>query len=238
MLEDGFWCTKGPFNSALEDDEELEWINVGGTPTVIICAVSKIVCNGLHQHQLKARQEIDTQIAHASHKPPVSVSTGKSAEHSKNELIALLNIPEHLTRETNSKALGIRQYYSRYKACLDAQQTLAERVNSGTWPGRKPTATTIIELFASKSTWFAYVVPGFSDINNFPVIKEWLEGQVGCPSDVEIWGKRKGTYTFVDLKEEKERRGNNIDKGKSRDKGEGPSQRLQNLKKSHKRRAK
>ena len=164
----------------------------------------------------------------------MSVAAGTSAEHSKNELIALLNIPDHLTREVNSEALGVRQYYARYKACLEAQQTLNEKLEAGTWPGKRPTAITIIELFASKSTWFTYVVPSFSDINNFPVIKEWLEGEVGCPADTEVWGKRKVTYNFTDIKEEKKRRG---DKGKNKevDNGEGPSKLP---KKSHKRRAK
>jgi hypothetical protein len=170
----------------------------------------------------------------------VSAPAGKSgaAEHSKTELISLLNIPEQLTREASSKALGIRQYYARYKGCLEAQQALDEKVVAGTWPGKRPTAITIIELFASKTTWFAYVVPSFSDINNFPEIKEWLENEVGCPTDAEIWGKRKTIYTFVDLKDEKERRGKG-EKGKNKkdnvDKGEGPSKLPKIPNKSHKR---
>ncbi|KAF8328736.1 hypothetical protein F5887DRAFT_897429, partial [Amanita rubescens] len=171
--------------------------------------------------------------------PPVSVKAGKStaAEHSKNELITLLNIPEQLTREVSSKALGIRQYYARYKCCLEAQQVLDQKVGAGTWPGKRPTAITIIELFASKSTWFAYVVPAFSDINNFPVLKEWLENEVGSPTDTEVWGKRKATYTFADLKDEKGRRGNG-EKGKNKRDSEGQSQLEKNSKKSHKRKAK
>ena len=62
-----------------------------------------------------------------------------------------------------------------YKACLEAQEALSRMVKAGTWPGKKPTIITIIELFAFKSTWFTYVVPGFADINNFPILKEWLE---------------------------------------------------------------
>jgi len=164
-----------------------------------------------------------------------------AAEHSKNELITLLNIPEQLTREVSSKALGVRQYYARYKGCLEAQQVLDQKLGAGTWPGKRPTAITIIELFASKSTWFAYVVPAFSDINNFPVLKEWLENKVGCLTDSEVWGKRKATYTFSDLKDEKGRRGNG-EKGKNKrdsgDKGKGPSELAKNSKKSHKRKAK
>ncbi len=43
MVEDGLWSIKGPFSSALEDDEELEWITVDGKPTVMICAASKVI---------------------------------------------------------------------------------------------------------------------------------------------------------------------------------------------------
>lgn len=49
MVEDGFWSIKGPFRSALEDDEELEWTTVDGKPTVTICAVSKIIFDYLCQ---------------------------------------------------------------------------------------------------------------------------------------------------------------------------------------------
>lgn len=247
MVEDGLWCIKGPFSNAIEDDEELEWTNVDGKPTVTICAASETVSDDFCQ--LTVIQELDTQISHTLQpgaKPPVSAPAGKSAEHSKKELIALLNIPEHLTRE-HSKALGLRQYYARYKAGLEAQQTLNEKIEAGTWPGKRPTGINVIELFASKSTWFANVVPAFSDINNFPVLKEWLEGGVGCPTDTEVWGKRKATYTFADIKDEKERRGRGdmhkrgSNKGKNKkddgDKGEGPSKLPNNTKKSNKRRA-
>lgn len=43
MVEYGLWSIKGPFISALEDDEELEWISVDGTPTVTICAASELI---------------------------------------------------------------------------------------------------------------------------------------------------------------------------------------------------
>ena len=148
----------------------------------------------------------------------MSQPAGRSADHSRNELIALLNIPEHLTRDYKApglgKTIGLRVYYSKYKACLEAQEVLNGMVKSGTWSGKKPTTITIIELFASKTTWFTYVVPGFADINNFPLLKEWLEDEEGCPTDLDVWGKAKSTYTFADLKEEKERRAN---KGKKKD---------------------
>lgn len=146
----------------------------------------------------------------------MSEPAGRSTDHSRNELIALLNIPEHLTRDV--KAVGIRWYYARYKAFLEAQETLSKMLKAGTWPGRKPTVITIIELFASKSTWFTYVAPGFGDINNFPILKEWLEEGEGCPSDLDVWGKVKSSYNFADLKDEKERQ---VNKGKKKDEKDG-----------------
>jgi hypothetical protein len=160
-------------------------------------------------------------------------STG---ELSKVELIALLSVPEHLTViKDDGKVTGIRSYYAKYKACLEAQETLREMCGAGTWPGKRPTNISVIQLFVSKTNWFSYLVPAFSDINNFPVIKGWLEGEDGCVTDLELWGKEKATYTFADLQQEKERRRDDRgddrrspDKGKKKkkvknDKGEGTS---------------
>jgi hypothetical protein len=134
---------------------------------------------------------------------------------SRKELISLLHVPEHLT--THSKNLGIKQHYVRYKACLEAQQILNEMVRAGSWPGKKPTENAIIELFGSKTYWFTYVKPAFKNINNFPVLKDWLEDE-GVLSDMEVWGKQKSFYTFIDLMELKKR---DVDKGEKENKKGG-----------------
>jgi hypothetical protein len=133
---------------------------------------------------------------------PISFPASGSKEYSKKELIALLGIPEHLT--TEPKNLGLRNYYHRYKACLEAIDLVQRKAQQGTWPGVKPSNTQIIQIFASKSMWHTYMVPAFESINNLPDVKDWLEDKEGV-MDVDVWGKMKGNYTFTDLKELRER---------------------------------
>lgn len=120
------------------------------------------------------------------------------------DLVDLLGIPEGLTKQVNNP--GLRLQYARYKACIAAQHTVLQKVKEGTWPGRKPANQEIIKFFVSKTTWHGYLSPAFSDISDYPLLKDWLEGEEGGPSDEEVWGVSKSNYTFGDLKEEKERR--------------------------------
>lgn len=224
VLEDGQWNMKGRYDIALEDDEEVQWTHEDGRPSLTLCVVSEnyLFNTTPSQRTQNATNPLDvpraghSAHAHASGSGSGSASVSASvsgpthgqatAELSKEALVALLNIDEKLV--TDSKNIGIKQHYERYKACLEAQQNVNEKFQAGTWPGKKPTSGSIIHLFASKTTWFTYMVPAFCDINNYPDIKEWLEGQDGCPTNLDIWGKDKLTYTFSELKEVKERRNN------------------------------
>ena len=138
--------------------------------------------------------------------PPVSMPSKGSITFSKKELMTLLNIPEHLT--TEAQKLGLRQYYARYQACITAQHEVESRATAGTWPGAKPTKTQVVEIFVSKSTYHDYMTKAFDDIDNYPVLKDWLEAREDSPSDLDVWGTQKSLYTFSDLKVEKARRVN------------------------------
>jgi hypothetical protein len=152
---------------------------------------------------------------------PFSKPSNEASDFSRKELISLLNIPEHLT--TDVKNPGIRVYYAKYKACLLAQETLNQMIQNGSWSGKKPSQTQIITLFTCKSMWHGYMAPAFQDINSHPELKDWLENRADGPSDAEVWGRDKGTYSFKDLKEEKNRRQGRTEKGKGKmnEKGKG-----------------
>jgi hypothetical protein len=151
---------------------------------------------------------------------PVSRAVVKSGDLSRNELIALLNIPEHLAQIMKNP--GLKVNYAKYKACHQAQDTLIHKIKEGTWPAgvKKPTNTTIIELFVSRTFWHAYMTPAFHDSSHHPVLKEWLEDSEGCPTDEDIWGKIQNNYTFTDLQKEKQCRQQQT-KGKGKNKDEG-----------------
>jgi hypothetical protein len=113
---------------------------------------------------------------------------------SKDELLAALAIPPHLTARDKDQSLHL--HYLKYKACLQAQQTLDMRCAEGTWPGKKPTSTEIIELFTSKSMWHSHLKCAFSTINNYPLMLKWLDGGEGSPSDLDVWGWNKHLTAF------------------------------------------
>ena len=73
-------------------------------------------------------------------------------------------------------------------------------VSDGTWAGRKLTAVDLIELFVSKSFWHSHIKKYFSKVSNYPMLVEWLENEPeDRPSDVDVWGVQKSSYTFKDL---------------------------------------
>jgi hypothetical protein len=137
-------------------------------------------------------------------------------------LVALLNIPEHLAMPI--KNAGLKVNYAKYKACLQAQDILSQKIKDGTWPQgvKKPTTTVIIELFVSKSYWHSYMTPAFHDISHYPLLKDWLEDLENGPADADVWGVVQTSYGFSDLQKEKQRRQQQTKgKGKAAKKGTG-----------------
>ena len=195
VYEEGSWSIKGRFGDAVDDDEEVSWVTENDQLTLSLCAEAK--------EFLPVPSHVPTIAASAI---PDSKAVGKAGNVSKNELIALLNIPEHLTQPFKNP--GLRVNYARYKACLMAQETLNQKIRGGTWPAdtKKPTMTQIIELFVSKTYWHKYMNPGFNDIAHYPIVKEWLEDMEGGPDESEVWGTVQTSYSFADLQREKERR--------------------------------
>ena len=136
----------------------------------------------------------------------------------KGALIAALETPIHLTVRDGDASLQFA--YRKYKAYLEAQRLLDSKCVEGKWLGKKPTNTEVVELFVGKSMFYQYYRRGFGNINDFPKMVEWLEGGEGAPSDLEVWGMERSTYTFSDLFEYCEvHKDGKVKKGKKKDDG-------------------
>ncbi len=123
---------------------------------------------------------------------------------------------DHLTDTTNK---SLRYAYAKYKAILEAIQ-LYDKINiEGGWPQQyqKVTVTEIWQIFVSKSVWHAQYIPCFQDITKHEEMVTWLEDD-GSENDEDLWGYKKMTYHFSDLKEWLEDRKKAIGKGKQKEK--------------------
>jgi hypothetical protein len=206
--EGGSWSIKGRFDSAIEEDEGVTWTRENGQLTLSLCAEGRdslAAPSTFHVPQVPGIDPIIVQESAATRKM------------SREELIALLNVPEHLAQSIKNP--GLRTNYAKYKACLDAQEVLNQKFNKdkSPWPAdiKKPTLTDVIELFVSRSYWHSYMTKGFHDINHYPIIKEWLENKEDGPSDEDVWGTTQSSYNFTHLQNEKKRR-NEQKKGKQK----------------------
>ena len=109
--------------------------------------------------------------------------------------MTLLGISPHLAT-CNDR--NIHLSYEKYKAYLQASQTLSKM--EGSWPGKKPSTTDLIEVFVSKSMWFSHYKPAFFKVANYSEMVKWLEDSDDKGTDLEVWGVEKGSYSLVDLR--------------------------------------
>jgi hypothetical protein len=118
----------------------------------------------------------------------------------KKELKALLEVNDGLT-DTNNKSL--RYAYSKYKATIAAVQLYNQMVLEDRWPKhyQKVTVTEVRQIFVSKSVWHGQYIPCFHNITNHGEMVEWLEGSGSENDDEDVWGFKKTSYYFLDLKE-------------------------------------
>jgi len=86
--------------------------------------------------------------------PPTSLAppTAGPSNSSQQDLLQRLEIPLHLT-DCSDKSLCFA--YQKFKAHQDATRKLEQMVANGTWEGKRPSATDLIEIFISKTKFFA-----------------------------------------------------------------------------------
>lgn len=154
---------------------------------------------------------------------PSSTADSSSITPFKHHLMNILGIPDHLSNRADR---NLHFAYQKYKAYIQACQTLSKRISDGTWPGKKPSGTDLIEIFLSKSMWFSHYKPAFSKVSNYPLMVEWLENEEEKPSDLDAWGIEKAMYTLTDLRKfvdngtlaEEPVQKNKVEKGKGKKK--------------------
>jgi hypothetical protein len=135
---------------------------------------------------------------------------------------------------------GLHQAYEKYKAYLQACKTYGEMISNKTWVGDKLTGADLIQLFISKSYFHSHYKKFFSKVSNYPELVDWLEGNPEAPSDIELWGEEKASYTFKDLEIFLEEHGRKKKKGKQvkGDRAEGGSKGTGDKKKKKKKQVK
>lgn len=149
-------------------------------------------------HQALAFPALSAGLASQDLKADSSAGAKSAA---KALLLAQLDIdPSVLQSTLESSDKGIRTSYLKYQSHLQADSTLKQKILDGTWVGRKPTATELIELFVSKSMWHSHYSL-FGQVSNYPLLKKWLDNETDAPGDFEVWGYEKLSYNFKDMKD-------------------------------------
>jgi hypothetical protein len=110
----------------------------------------------------------------------------------------LLHIPVSLTSRPKG-SVNLQLAYSKYKALLQAQSDMYRMLSDGTWTLRKPSSDELIEIFVSKSVWHAKYSKLFPKVRGFPEVQKWLEHGHDSPSNLDVFGVEKQSYSFKDL---------------------------------------
>jgi hypothetical protein len=149
-----------------------------------------------------------------------STSASTALSPFKRDLMNRLDIPLALAERTDG---SLHTGYQKYKAFLQASETLARLWTAGEWAGKRPSVTDLIEIFQSKSMWHAHHAKAFSKVADYPEMVLWLEKDKDAPSNIGIWGYEKAVYNFKDLFAYIESKGKLGQKGKGKMKAKNES---------------
>jgi hypothetical protein len=147
-------------------------------------------------------------------------------------ILSQLGIAAHMA-DRNDRGLHVA--YEKYKAYLGGCHVYERKVAEGSWTGGKLTGVDLIQLFVSKSFWHSHYKPLFSKVSNHPDMIKWLEGDKDRLSDEVLWGYKKGSYQFKDLKAYLEQHEKKKGKAKGKDeKGKGKDEKSEGSSKKKK----
>jgi hypothetical protein len=169
----------------------------------------------------ESRSEFSTRAS--TPVPVTDVPTPSGGNSFAAGILSRLGLPIHMA-DRNDRGLHVA--YEKYKAYLEACHVYEREVADGSWTGGKLTGADLIQLFVSKSFWHSHYKPLFSKVSNHPDMLKWLEGDDDKLSDEALWGYKKASYQFKDLKMYLEQNEKKKGKGKGKvrdDKVEGSS---------------
>jgi len=107
------------------------------------------------------------------------------------EIIKQLKIDLKLTH-VGTAPKNAREFYKCYQACATAL-TATDRWTS---PPKCPIVDDIIAIFISKTTWYQAWVPSFRDVDDYPEMKAWLEGD----DKIKVWDNAKAKHTMSNVR--------------------------------------
>jgi hypothetical protein len=118
--------------------------------------------------------------------------------------------------------LSLAHAYERYKAFNAAHELMIKMGKDGTWGGRLPVKNDLMEVFASRSTFYLDYIGLFDKVSVYPVLLGWLEEKEGAPSAGELFGAAKKSYGFRELRDYigSVKLGQELGQGKKRKAGE------------------
>ena len=148
---------------------------------------------------------------------PVTHPTPSGEDSFAAGVLTQLGISAHMADRDDR---GLRVAYEKYKAYLEACRAYEKKVADGSWTGRKLAGVDLIQLFVLKSFWHSHYKPLFSKVSNHPDMIKWLEDEKDKPSDEVLWGYKKGSYQFKDLRDYLEQKEKKKGKGKGKGKDE------------------
>ncbi len=212
VLEGQEWITKGPYNTALEFDEDVTWARVDGASVLHLCYehdVGTMGFSGLTMASIRQGKHdspaIGSEVSSAAGLSGVSglmsgpSSVGASLSF-KDKLVMALEIPPQLANHTDK---GLQDAWKKYKAYLDATKKLDELWDAGQLRNlfdRKPVQTDLKNLFKGKTQWHETYHKTFPRLDEYPEMVAWLENQEDKQPAIDLWGVKKSNYTFADLK--------------------------------------
>ena len=229
-INDGLWESKGTFQTATEDNDDLtiQPNNDGKFNLDILCsyfdaslsisAIPTAVHNrmiSLQAAPIASGSGSGSASSADSRSQSVFTTTVEESSSSRKpftahelELIEALDIPMRLTREVPGKSL--RDFWERYQAGLAA---ISKRTKLQT----KPTEQTITNIFIGKSQWFNWNKV-FIKVKTYNDMIKWLNRDENSKGDVDVWKCELDDYNLENLKMWLDNGGKLVDKGKGKGK--------------------
>ncbi|KAF8994280.1 hypothetical protein BDQ17DRAFT_1331209 [Cyathus striatus] len=223
VYESKAWNILGNFESAVKDDEEVDWLKIDGEFILPILSsgfqpnapLSLDIETYSIQSKSAGSSATSSHAVSRSHTPSLVQRGGISEQHTE-ELIDVLKIPRDILEST---APGLQVAYQRYLACIKAVSDYNTMDKNRTWPIAKATKKEIVTVFVSSSAWYENY-SNFDKIADFPAMQSWLAEDEDSPTDLDLWGIERDYYTFLDLKrwlKEKKEKRKGKGKGKSKE---------------------
>jgi hypothetical protein len=169
-----------------------------------VCAVCAAVVNVASMAYLLIQESALGLAQPSAHSIPDSNieedETGYSTTPAYRAMLAeRLGIPDHVTVRLHHAPLP--HAYVRYKEFNIAHNKLQNMITSRTWIGKTPLKRDLMEVFARKSTFYKDHIVLFSQVHQFPDLKQWLEEDEDALTGIELFGVAKQLYIFRDLRD-------------------------------------